>query len=592
MTFTQHEVRTYYAGRFPHLKQTSQREWRMACPVHSGKDLNFAINSETGLSQCHSQCGRGWDMISLEQELTGLDFPRAKEKVFESVGRPLVPWEERNVEAIYDYTDEQGKLLYQVLRYHGKEFKQRAPAGEGWAWGLNGVRRVPFRLPRLRNSEFAGICEGERDVLTLERLDMVATCNSGGAGNFKSELAQYFADKHCAIFPDNDDPGRDHAMKVAAILLPIAKSVKIVELPDLPLKGDVTDFVNAGGTLEAIRELYRKAQQWTPEWEFCSNVPNENDKYVGTFAEEVQAAGGVEEFWNLAKLTGLETPWPSLSRALGGGLRRGEVYVIGANQGAGKTSLGLQFAMAAMRRKEGPLIFSMEMSRQAVFQRMASIVALVNLNDYRDAQLTLKRRDSTPEERANAIDVRNDLAAELAKATVELMGLPLLVSTKTAVTPEYIVEETTRLKKRERIHLVIVDHMQLMASTGNARGDYEKFTSISRAMKQTAVEIDVPVILVSQTSRNQAKDKRNELEVSDLRGSGAIEEDAAAVMLLYEDSEDRGLALQDSGGLRYTKGPVKSWLKLGKNRYGEQGRCIELVHFKTCTRFERPEGKN
>ena len=260
MIFTSSEVRTLYAAVVPSLRITSQREWRGPWPVHNGKDPNFAVSAETGLAQCHSQCGRGWDVISLVMELYGLDFPRAKERVFEIVGRPRVLWEERNVTAIYDYTDEKGKLLYLVLRYVGKSFKQRRPDGAGgWIWGLGNVQRVPFRLQKFAAAEFIGVCEGEKDALTLERLGLTGTCNSGGAGNFKPELAQYFTGKAVAIFPDNDDPGREHALKVAEILAPVAKSIKIIELPDLPAKGDVTDFANAGGTLDQIRELYRKA---------------------------------------------------------------------------------------------------------------------------------------------------------------------------------------------------------------------------------------------------------------------------------------------------------------------------------------------
>jgi replicative DNA helicase len=590
VTFSASEVRSFYASRLPSLKITNQREWRGPCPIHNGKDPNFAVNAETGLAQCHSQCGRGWDLISLEQELSGLDFPKAKDRVFELVGRPKVPWEERNVEAIYDYTDESGRLLYQVLRYFGKEFKQRRPDGRGgWVWGLGDTQRVPYRLPRLSSSEFVGIVEGEKDVLTLERLDMVATCNNGGAGNFKPELVKFFSGKKVGIFPDNDDPGRDHALKVATLLGPVAKTIKIVELPDIPLKGDVTDFVNRGGTVAELRELYRKAQEWTPDFEFASNLPNENDQWVRTFEQEVEAAGGPSEFWDLSKLAGLETPWAKLSRALGGGMRRGEVYVIGANQGAGKTSLALQFAMAAMRRREAVLYFSMEMGHRAVFQRMAAIAAGVDLNVFRDAQFTIRRRESGPEERAAAQKTVTELSTMLSRATADLIRLPLLVSTKSSVTPEYIIEETTRLSKREKIKIVIVDHMQLMGTTGTTRGDYEKFTLISRAMKQVAVDINVPLLLISQTSRNQSKEHRGELEVSDLRGSGAIEEDAAGVLLLYEDKADRDAAMSEGHGERYTRGPVKAILKLGKNRYGEQGRCFELRHFKATTHFETPE---
>ena len=583
MIFTPSEVRSYYAARLPHLKITSNREWRSPCPVHQGTRDSFAINSETGLAQCHSQCGRGWDMISFEQEISGLDFPRAKDRVFELVGRPKVPWEERNVEAIYDYTDAEGAVLYQVLRYHGKEFKQRRPDGNGGhAWGLGGCAPVPYRLQKLRNAEFVAVCEGEKDCLTMERLGVCATCNNGGAGNFRPELAPHFNGKHVAVFPDNDDKGREHALKVAALLAPVAKSLKIVELPDLPLKGDVTDFVLAGGTLAAIRELYRKAQPWTPEWQFGANLPSENDAWVRSISQEVEAAGGVTEFWNLARLVGLQTPWKKLSHALGGGMRTGEVYVLGANQGAGKTSMALQFTISAMRRKEGVLYFSMEMSWRSIFHRMASIEARVDLNELRRAQIELKvYGDMNGASRLNG-----ELMTALARQTSELSEFPLLVCTRPSITPDYIIEETKRLKRREKINLVVVDHMQLMASSGDTRGDYEKFTAISRAMKQVSVEINVPVLLVSQTNRLQAKEHRGEVEASDLRGSGAIEEDAAAVLLLYESAEDRTAAKSEGDGSRYTKGPVKCVLKIGKNRYGEQGRCFEFQHYKSCTRFD------
>jgi replicative DNA helicase len=578
MNFTASEVRIYYAARVPAVKITSFREWRGPCPVHNGKDPNFSVNAETGLAQCHSQCGRGWDLVSLEMELSGLDFPRAKESIFNLIGRPNVPWEERDLEAIYDYTDANGRVLYQVLRKHGKQFVQRRPDGAGgWIWGLGNVERVPYQLAKLLRADFVAVCEGEKDCGTLDRLGIVATCNNGGAGNFRPELAQYFAGKHVAICPDNDDPGRAHAVKVSAVLAPVAKSLKILELPGLPAKGDVTDFVNAGGTVDQIRELYRKAQPWSPEWEFAVNVPDENEKYVRTLEQEIEAAGGLTAFWDLAKFTGLPTPFPKLNRALGGGMRLGEVYVIGANQGAGKTSLALQFALAALRGGYGVLCFSMEMSWRSVFQRMAGIEAGVDLSAFRAAQL-------------RKADIGEEMS-QLSRATSQIAGWRLQVSTKPSVTPEYIVNETKRLAKRGAVDIVIVDHMQLMAADTPTRGDYEKFTAISRAMKQTAAEVNVPLLLVSQTSRSNSRDRRSELEVSDLRGSGAIEEDAAGVFLLFEDHEDAQAARTDVSGrrTRYTTGPLKTWLKIGKNRYGVQGAYLLLKHYKSQTRFETPE---
>ncbi len=318
------------------------------------------------------------------------------------------------------------------------------------------------------------------------------------------------------------------------------------------------------------------------EAEFSAAVPNENDRYIRTFRQEVDLAGGLDHFWDLAKLAGLQTPFLRLSRALGGGMRNGEVYVIGANQGAGKTSLALQFITHLLYRHVGVLFFSMEMDWRAVFQRMAAIEAECNLNEYREAQIIRLSKKASELDKAEAAHREAEMVSRLSQATARLVGLPLLVSTKPSVTPEYISQEAARLKKQHPIQLVVVDHMQLMSSAGGQRSDYEKFTAISRQMKQTAMDMGVPLLLVSQTSRGNAKEHRGELDVSDLRGSGAIEEDAAAVMLLYEDKDDRDRALLDG---TYPSGPVKSWLKLGKNRYGEQGKYLELKHYKTYTKF-------
>ena len=577
MNFTPPEVQAYYAARVPSLRINRQREWRGPCPVHNGKDPNFSVNAETGLADCHSQCGRGWDIISLEQELFNLDFARAKERVCELVGRPQVPWEERDLEATYDYTNENGKVLYQVLRYHGKNFRQRRPDGNGgWVWGLGDVKRVPFRLAKIQHSEFVAVAEGEKDVLSLEQLGLIGTCNSGGAGNFKAELAVYLTGKHVAVFPDNDEPGRDHALKVAHLLAPVAKSLKIVELPGLPAKGDITDFINAGGTVEQIRELYRKAQPWTPDWEFATSLPDENERYIGTIEQEIDAAGGLTAFWDFSRFTGMPTPFSKLNWALGGGMRPGEMYVIGANQGTGKTSMALQFAITALSKGLGVLIFSMEMDRRAIFQRMAGIEARVDLHAF-------------AEDQRKKADVGEELS-QLCRATAMMTGWKLLVSTKPRVTPEYITSETHRISRRRPVDFVIVDHMQLTGADTNTRGNYERATAISRAMKLTAAEVGVPLLLLSQTSRSNSREHRAELDVADLRDSGAIEEDAAGVFLLFEDREDANAAktdVKDRKKTRYMAGPVKTLLKIGKNRYGLQGAYIMLNHHKSETRFEQ-----
>lgn len=576
--FTSAEIQHYYAIRVPAAIQKG-RQWRGPCPVHRGKDPNFSVESNTGMASCHSQCMRGWDILSLEMELTSTSFAKAKEAVFKLLGRPAIPYEDREIEAIYDYTDEAGALLYQVVRKFGKKFRQRQPRSGGWLWSLGDVRLVPFQLPKLIASEFVALVEGEKDALALTRIGITATCNNGGAGHFGSNLAQWFSKKRVAVFADNDEPGRAHALQVALILSNVAKSIRIVELSGLPQKGDVSDFIAKNGPVAYVKilERYQAAADWSPQWEFAAEVPSEEDKYVRTFEQTVADCGGLDKFWDLTAQEGMQTPWVKLSWALGGGLRAGEVYVIGGNQGSGKSSLALQFILHTLSRKGASLLFSMEMPWKDVFQRLAGIKAWVDLMWLRDAQREAKK--GTIVQQADLKEAIHCLTA----ASTALADAPLFVSNRSGVNPDYLLTECARIGKRQKLDLVVVDHMQLMASSGSERTDTEKFTAISRSLKQAAMEMKLPVILVSQTSRNNSSEKRAELEVSDLRGSGAIEEDAAAVMLVYPDNDHRKELVAQNN---YAAGPVRSWLKLGKNRYGLQGLYMPLMHHKQFCRFE------
>jgi KaiC/GvpD/RAD55 family RecA-like ATPase len=165
---------------------------------------------------------------------------------------------QRRIAKIYDYR-ERGELRYQVVRHEPKGFRQRRPKpGGGWIHNLSGVRRIPYLLDELRASPAGSlvcICEGEKDVDNLFRLGLTATCNSEGAGKWRSHFAQEFRHRDVAIFPDNDDAGRDHALMVAANLAAMARSVRIVALPGLPLKGDVSDFLTGGGTREQVENI-------------------------------------------------------------------------------------------------------------------------------------------------------------------------------------------------------------------------------------------------------------------------------------------------------------------------------------------------
>ena len=165
--------------------------------------------------------------------------------------------------ATYDYCDEGGALVLQVLRYEPKKFMQRRPEGSGWNYKVQGVRVLPYRLPDLLAQPDAPVflVEGEKDADRLAELGLVATCNAGGAGKWKKEHSEFVRGRVVIILPDNDEAGAKHAKQAIKNLNGIAASVLMLELPGLPEKGDVSDWLNAGGTAQELQALVAQAQQ-------------------------------------------------------------------------------------------------------------------------------------------------------------------------------------------------------------------------------------------------------------------------------------------------------------------------------------------
>ena len=170
--------------------------------------------------------------------------------------------------ATYDYTDETGELLFQVCRFEPKTFRQRRPDGKGgWIWNLEGVARVLYRLPALLEAialeRRVFIVEGEKDVVTLADLGIPATTNAMGAGKWYADLAEHFGGADVIVIPDNDDTGRNHANEVASSLAGKAARIRLLDLPGLRVKDDVSDWFAAGGTVEAFNDLVDQAPDWT-----------------------------------------------------------------------------------------------------------------------------------------------------------------------------------------------------------------------------------------------------------------------------------------------------------------------------------------
>jgi hypothetical protein len=171
-----------------------------------------------------------------------------------------------NIVATYTYRDEGGIALFEVCRTANKAFPQRRPGAS--EWGIEGVRRVLYRLPELLAAdptEIVYICEGEKDADRLAALGFVSTTSPMGAGNWRSEYADFLRGRKVIIPPDNDADGRKYAQDVAASLHGVAADVRILELPELPERGDVSDWLAAGGSVDKLRELAEVAPVWERE---------------------------------------------------------------------------------------------------------------------------------------------------------------------------------------------------------------------------------------------------------------------------------------------------------------------------------------
>jgi len=235
--------------------------WR--CPRHDDKHPSLSINSRKNVWLC-GPCGASGNAWELATFLSGHD-PSDKRGIAEWLREHgLAQGREASgePEAIYPYVDENGDLLFQVLRFPGKKFKQRRP-GEtgGWIWNLQGVRRVLFRLPEVLRATAVLVVEGERDVLSAERLGFTATTNPHGAGRWKPEYSEFLRGKRVVIVADADEAGRKHAREIARALLGIAEVVKLVELPGTK---DLTEWIEHRGTREHLLEILKTAPSLNP----------------------------------------------------------------------------------------------------------------------------------------------------------------------------------------------------------------------------------------------------------------------------------------------------------------------------------------
>ena len=223
--------------------------WQARCPAHTDSNPSLSIREEDGkiLLHCHAGCSTEAVLKALGLTFSDLYEGRAGE---------------RRITENYPYVDESGRLLFEVVRYSPKGFRQRRRSETGaWIWNLEGVRRVLYRLPEITTSDDIVVLEGEKDVATARTLGLVATCNPGGAGKWNDEYSEILRGKRVVVISDADDPGRKHARQVRESLLGKVASVRVIELPGAK---DLTDWVERGGNLIGLQELIQRSSTSAP----------------------------------------------------------------------------------------------------------------------------------------------------------------------------------------------------------------------------------------------------------------------------------------------------------------------------------------
>jgi RecA/RadA recombinase len=203
------------------------------------------------------------------------------------------------VAATYPYVDEAGNFQFEVVRFDPKDFRQRRRARsdddphkvhDGWVWSVAGIRQVPYRLPEvieaIASDRTIFITEGEKDCDKCWTLGLPATTNAGGAGKWRTDLDSYFDGADVVVLPDYDPqkthqktkelmfhpdgrpilPGQDHALAVAKSLSAVARRVRVLDLaavwPGIKPKGDIADWIAAGGTADVLYALVEDVPDW------------------------------------------------------------------------------------------------------------------------------------------------------------------------------------------------------------------------------------------------------------------------------------------------------------------------------------------
>jgi archaellum biogenesis ATPase FlaH len=329
------DVRQDVLPKLNKVKENSNG-WIACCPAHDDKNPSLSIAEKDG--KILFKCFAGCSYVQIVQAL-GINEHEQKNKFKLDIKRGE---KTQMVVAKYDYTDETGEVLYQAVRLEPKEFRLRRQDADGkWIYNLQGVKRIPYHLPEIIEARAKGypvfLCEGEKDADNLRTtFGVTATTTALGSNAWNNDYAEYFDGLDVIILPDNDEAGRKYANEAAISLIGTIKSVKIIPLPNLPEKGDVSDWIEQGADKEQLMNLAAETSEWSPvdyqEVEEQSTSDMFIIKPANTWMEEAR-----------------NKPIPKM--LFGEFWYEGEICILFADTNLGKSSLAVQIADSITKGK-------------------------------------------------------------------------------------------------------------------------------------------------------------------------------------------------------------------------------------------------
>jgi 5S rRNA maturation endonuclease (ribonuclease M5) len=285
------------------IKEDHGDKCKAICPAHPDREASLSIGYDGEDNKTLIYCHAGCETIDVIERV-GLKITDLfdRELIKENAGS-----KQNNIEAVYQYKDKENNLAFEKIRFKGKKFSQRRLIDGQTIWGLEkgtyyetfpgsnsfswkkpkknpedaksieveGTEPVLYNLPALldaaENNKTIFIVEGEKDADNVSSLGLVATCNFDGASKstqktkWKKIYNEFFRNAKVVLLPDNDEPGQAHMDSIAKSLHGIAESIKIINLAELPDKGDVSDWLKIGHTKDELLAIVKQTQVWSPE---------------------------------------------------------------------------------------------------------------------------------------------------------------------------------------------------------------------------------------------------------------------------------------------------------------------------------------